>query len=486
MTDPPHVVIASSSASQNSPHIPEGMASWRRVARGGVLAGLSTASAAWAGAVPTPAVALTWSELVVAGLKFTGLMVGTLSTIWGLTQKLTYDDIDGAKHLTREGKAAIALAISSFLVAGVAASVELISANITKQNQIIADAARVAADAEETRKRDVENAKRQLEFLETQSLARFNESRRQADVAAQRLMDLQAAAAQEGRAASLALQVGRGTAANLARTQLALGELERILQPLGFPVMTLEWHVRADTPEKIALVKPIDEIATRVRAGDPAVLAALELGPMVPEYARKLATIVLKPRFAVYPGHGTLLRDVISATRRGIMLTPDNARLELPAILDSEGTRAPLWQRGDVRFNFDLGAPVLTYQIDSKLLSFKSTWKPTGWINQTGNIVSIPDLEKATIVIDPGSPVRSNQRSAALRNTLRAQILPNQLTIAANGRYFTLEGPQFRRVATSDGHPLFIVTVVGKARFPRGIGEGQHSSADAAQGPRSD
>ena len=79
----------------------------------------------WDDEMQSPVIALTLTEIGLAVLKVSGIAVGTVSTLWGLTQKLTYDDAEGNKRLTRQGRVSFALAIGSFLVAGAAASVEL-------------------------------------------------------------------------------------------------------------------------------------------------------------------------------------------------------------------------------------------------------------------------------------------------------------------------------------------------------------------------
>ena len=439
----------------------------------GLVALWAAPALADAAAAQPPPVALSATEIALAILKFAGLALGTGSAIWGLTQRLTADNADGVRTLTPQGRISLALALGSFLVAGAAASVELVAANLKKQNQILADAAAAAAAAERDRKADEKErkaaeaaARTETMLFQGNALARMNESRRSADATAARLLDLETAAIEERRDAMLALNVARGTSANLARTQAALGELERVLQPLGTPVVQLSWEVRATTPEAAGMLKYLAALATRLRAGEPAVVAGLDFGELTPPYAAKLESFILTSKSPFYPGFGNLLRDVVSATPRAAVFAPKNAQPGLAAARATPGYSpgGPLFRKGDIRFDLATHAPSMIYHIDQQLLVFETAWRPKDWIDLTGDVVSIPDLEKAVLVFDPGAPISRT----APRRELRRLVRPSSLIISANGRRWVLKGDRFRRVQTEDGYPLYVVDELGKPGFQFG------------------
>jgi len=63
-------------------------------------------------------------QVVAAGLKYLGLIVGTASSIWGALSELKKDGPDGRKVLTRPGKISIAVTIISLVVSLTSAAVE--------------------------------------------------------------------------------------------------------------------------------------------------------------------------------------------------------------------------------------------------------------------------------------------------------------------------------------------------------------------------
>lgn len=445
---------------------------WWSVAIGLAVCAAGPALAS-ASAIQPPRVALSATEIALGILKFAGLVIGTGSAIWGLTQKLTADHADGGRTLTPQGRISLALALGSFLIAGAAASVDLVAANLKKQNQILADAAAAAAAAERDRKADEKDrkaaesaARTQIMLFEAGALARLNENRRSDDVTAARFLELETAAIEERRDARLALSVSRGTSANLARTQAALGELERVLQPLGTPVVQMSWEVRATTPEAALMLQYLASLAKRLRAGEPAVVAGLDFGDLTPPYAQKLKSFILTSKSPFYPSFGNLLRDVVSATPRAAIFAPKNAQSGLDAARATPGYSpgGPLFRKGDIRFDLAAHAPSMIYHIDQELLIFETVWKPNDWIDLTGDVVSIPDLEKSVLVVDPGAP----SSRAGPRRELRRLVQPSSLIISANGRRWVLKGERFRRVQTKDGYALFVVDELGKPGFQFG------------------
>lgn len=79
------------------------------------------------------------------------------------------------------------------------------------------------------------------------------------------------AAAAEGRELNrrLADDVARGSAQNLVKAQATLGEVQRLLQPVGNPQVTVFWELPQRFPTGDAFLARLDTIGKRLR-NDPA------------------------------------------------------------------------------------------------------------------------------------------------------------------------------------------------------------------------
>jgi hypothetical protein len=173
----------------------------------------------------SPAVALSTSEIVLAVLKYLSAAVAAASGLWALTHKLSFDDEHNVRHLTPAGKAALAFGVGSFLVASAAAGVELLLANIKKQNQLLSEAASKAASADKERRAAEEAARVRDLLLKNLATAALSETKRRADSTAQRLLSLETAAREERRDNRLALRVGGVAVAEQQNTGRVLKSL---------------------------------------------------------------------------------------------------------------------------------------------------------------------------------------------------------------------------------------------------------------------
>jgi hypothetical protein len=63
-------------------------------------------------------------QVVAAGLKYLGVIVGTASSIWGVLTDPKKDGPDGRKVLTRPGKISIVVTTISLVVSLTSAAVE--------------------------------------------------------------------------------------------------------------------------------------------------------------------------------------------------------------------------------------------------------------------------------------------------------------------------------------------------------------------------
>lgn len=169
------------------------------------------------------------NEAILNALKFTAPVFGLIAGIWSTTQKITFEDAEGAKRLTLQGRVLIGFAVVSTLISVLAlgletiieqseeaAAVELARKDLDRQNveKARAVAAAAARDQKAALDRLEDEAKLQTGFRQQQSL-----------IAATALRE-------QRRDAALSLQVARDANQRLAEAAQTLAELDRVNNPL--------------------------------------------------------------------------------------------------------------------------------------------------------------------------------------------------------------------------------------------------------------
>jgi hypothetical protein len=199
------------------------------------------------------------------------------------------------------------------------------------------------------------------------------------------------------RDAGLARQVALGARENLARTGVALTQIERVLQPLEPLTLTVTWEIPGDAPR-------MKDLTARMAAQGRIVReewtrewnAAYRVKPPRPE------TIALSPGDELYPALGS---DESSIAEH---LAFANIHLGLLAAGRSSGdTLTLLRQRQSQAVKADLALriaatrePPIEYVIDTGAVRFTATTtvRPDD-LERSGTIVSYPDLERASAII---------------------------------------------------------------------------------------
>lgn len=414
------------------------------------LANVSAAVNAYSGvgASLSPKIALSVTEVALAVLKFAGLVVGVLSTVWGLTQKLTVEDEQGRKRLTGAGKAALSLALGAFFVSAAAASVELISLNLKNQNALLAaDAER---DAKELERQEKERTAKKAEetrrgVFEGIALSRIEAARRESADSAQRLLDLENAARAEARDAALARDINLGTAANLQRSEKALSQLERVLQPLG--PLDIEMTFSVPVPRD----SPLGRLATRA-AADPAVLEGMAGLSARRDPCQRLQAIQIESDSPHYPNRDDYPELVLLLGGS----SPIVAFQAEPPPVDN-----PL--AADIGTHVYAGQVDLVYDIASSSIEFTAK-RGAGEVSRTGRIVSVLDLQKATLVVAGDTPPKYNvpfRHDAAALARLHASLRLVRGEVATSGQSWSFDEYDVASDRLGKSTPLFRVQPVG-------------------------
>lgn len=420
------------------------------------------------------------TEIAIPGfLKFLALAITCASAIWGMATRTTVDAEDGRKRLTPAGHVAVALALGSFLIAGGTYGFEVIA----KQNS---DAMASARDAikeakEERRARDQEEYQRRqeeataVEALERRALAA--ESRISA--ADQRVLTLTLAEQQRSNAHAELLRdyrLGRsvllGSQANLRRTDAALTQLERVLHPIGSVFASVTWQLPGSDPQVRAASERLAEFGRRVRADSAFAAGSLGVNLIRSRTSGAVDRIQLDSVSEHYPKRfmDTALLNAVSRPRTNIaFLSPPKAERTIAALQTARAVETSLLP-GVSDYLIEIvgeDRPTITYYLDSGNIEFETRTPITGTQpgRQSDAIISVPDLELATVLIDNdrGASRASRadgQQTWELRRAMRVVLLHFHLQTAR--RTYRLTPPALRTVRTDNGHVFFLAARLGR------------------------
>jgi len=395
-------------------------------------------------------------SLLLVTLQVLGLAIGTGSAIWGLANKTSYEDEHGHRHLTFAGHVSILLATGSFLVAAAAAGTKLYG---DRQSELVSkEAARlkeqVESRREQRRAQDVNDAR--LSALEQRSLILA-----EADAAKQR------AAAQLLRDLELNRAVFAGSQSNLSRTNEVLEQTERLLQPIGRPKVQVAWQIGPSDPAARSVLKGVRELGDKVRAGDPQALASVGMDGLTTPYAAQLQDMLLGNSTDALPVllADPALRWTVTPTPAVALFSSEDALAQNQETLTAWASAAsPLIRLGSLRFRLDPQPGVLGYNFASQSVWFETALGDEDRIASTGDVVSIPDLERAILVVDIGAGPTTGSGSFELRRRAQLGARPRSARIDAGGRTYQIPGAKFSPIRLRDGRTLFFAVVGPPAR----------------------
>lgn len=398
------------------------------------------------------------SATVLTVLKFTSFIIAALSGVWALITKTTFEDEQGRKRLTAAGHMSVAIIIAAALVGMLAFGFE----TLTKQ-----DADRAAEDKQarleqrQQQEKAAERAERIADRAHRDQLAQLAEANRRADAAEQR-----------GRALDIAQRVSRGTADNLARAEVALRQLGRLLNPLGVPEMTVVWVLPRDTPGTSVLMSRLAEAGERLRR-DPQ--AAGNLGLFVTSSSTQGNPLAFQinsgsslfPSRESEPELYTLLANAgMEITLYGNAQGASRARMRIQREADAPRL-GYFGNDGDLAFGIEgtdqtHGSSItISYNIEERELAIWISGRPDPrFMRQTGHLVSISDLERASlaVTIDDVMVPSLGGDFPTLREA-RKRLRPDTVFLRAAGREYVFRN--LESVRASGGSPVFFSNAIG-------------------------
>lgn len=383
-------------------------------------------------------------------LKVASLVLGSLSAVWALTQKFTYDDAAGVKRLTLPGMVSLALIACSLVVGATTVGFEA----LIRQ----ADEARAA---EQSRIAALE--KKQEEH---QSALRYANIR--ADAANQRFLNLQIADATRIRDFKIAAEASAAAALNLARANRILTEVGRTQQPLDTPRLFVIWEYPGPLKVDAALRARIDAAAATKGDFDARERLEREIGRFSVHEGWGGSTVVRGPggtfhasREGAYAQYLTGMSGVTIAIFAGAkaelvlkMLREQPQELDVRSLVEAAdyGFSVDPVDRTTMQYVNDV-----EYELPDGTMrsSFAMGASPQG-IRKSGAIVSMQDLEKAVLVAIPSQYFGDEERE------VRRKLSLYNLDLGVSGRNFRFGGSRdIQRVMIGDGEPVFLIKRIG-------------------------
>lgn len=389
-------------------------------------------------------------------LKFASFFVAGMSAIWGLATRSSFDDDRGRKRLTAAGHVAVALVFCSGLIGVLSFGLE------TQQKW-----------------RDQDNA-RQKELLQQQEKLRaiaqhqLDLAEQRAEFAENRSLVLEKAEEQRSREVEIAQRISLGSARNLARTQAALAQLERVLQPLDTPKIIVSWKLPGNFPGGEPLMKRLAEFGRQL-AADPT-LATRTPGIRTedpdtngkPSAFSFTSSSSLFPQPTSEPDAWNLLMNL--GARVSFFADKKSQKMYLDAIFRSHVPPA----LGHGPYGGDLGFDIfstttrkLIYRMYAdELVIYMSDPIGRQFIRKNGGIVSIPDFDRSTMAIVPNVTWMPHLPKAA-----NGWIKPNFVSIEFTGktyeigfthsRYSKLAKQKYEELRTPEGFSIFMAEPLG-------------------------
>lgn len=411
----------------------------------------------------------------LATLKYFGFAVTAASTIWGLVKKTSFDDEDGNKRLTAAGQVSIALAIAGVLVGASAYGFEQsITASERAQQK-------VATDLKEARELDFRQ-RQDRAIIDTAAWNQRFEELQKASAAADRLADQLLVSGQtaarrdilfsrqlgEIRAAGLDRRIQAGTRSNLQRTEVALGHLERLVQPLNNLTVIVAWDIPARTGELARAIVPIEQLARTATSLEPE--TPLPQGcdfRSVRPIGRGLnyTGVTVTPACSIYPTAQTQprLHEALPETTLIIFdldhSSDEAIRSELGFLYGYVIAVASLANTVGDAILSARSKGSLAYDIASRTIRMTAESEPITGDRGLLRLTSIPDLEHSQLIIVPKLNNEVNRGNADLHRGLQLR----GVIIVAERRVYRISGASFRRVGNA-----FVSDSIGRP-VPHGL-----------------
>jgi hypothetical protein len=373
-------------------------------------------------------------------LKYSGFAIAAGATIWGLCFKVTFEDEHKNKRLTAAGHVAVAIAICGALVSALSFGIESQAHSIaqaredelTTQRELSrrTDAAEARADAADLRASTEAAAAK----------AREDAANARADAAEQR--DL----------------LRKGTAANLARTQRALIDIDRSIHPLWPIEVGIAWRIQTNTPGMEFFDKKLSEL--KIITPDE---LSLRGNSSVQFRNDKLQYMTSKEGSTYYPNESS---DASEFRARSLLVNSTATLLIYGERLASLLRTKIAQHRSDIEYIdmentgadliFALGASSgdIVYDVNGEIVSVRAAvTQDRHQTAQTGEVVSVPDLEHSIAVIYIRSfyvPYNSISRMPYIPVKL------NNLLIKTSGEQYRLTEKNFKRFQAKDGDSILV------------------------------
>ena len=375
--------------------------------------------------------------LVLTVLKFAGVAIVLATTIWGMTQKTTFEDEAGRKRLTPSGHVAVALALGSFLVAGASQGFETLARQAEEASQAREKAEKAAREFR-TEQRDQRSLSLQ-ELSRAQSLSQAAEAR--AARAEQRILAFKSAQEQRERDLALSRDVNQGSMRNLARARLALSQLERLMQPIDGLKVTIEWATILEPSSKtlLAIKSAVEQPGTKlppgltVTRGSDGRIRGVRINEISPYYKR-LPAFGQSYSYLCFFAHGTDVEALFVENPFKRKNCPRDAGLALKIATERGAEEAGAREQG---LYVDLVCRTV-----SPGVVMKTEVDPT--IDKRGDVASVVDLQKATVVLNQFTTFDG------------AHLTPTLVTIHVSGRRYELYPSEFTRRVTHRGENFFV------------------------------
>ncbi len=260
-------------------------------------------------------------------------------------------------------------------------------------------------------------------------------------------------------------EAARRAADQLRRSELVLTKIERIAHPMEPPEVTVVWQLGNSFPGGDALIKRLREFGKKLQ-GDPAIADMPNSGIFVsssqqdgvPLSFRILPSSQLYPSREAEPELNTLIGDSnptfsLFSAETGLQLA--RKKIEASELRPSIGY---FGEYGDYSFSISSEDGVeLIYHIERDVLSIWFTGTPEKrFIKQTGQIVSIPDLETSSgLLYASDVTVPSHGNDWPNLRLARQQLEPSIIFVNVQGRRYTFRRQEMKAFKNKAGYQVF-------------------------------
>lgn len=386
--------------------------------------------------------------IILALLKFLGLGIGTVTSVWGLTQKITEEDSSGRKRLTAAGQVSLGLACGSFTVAACALGLETVNKYLSDRNALLE-----ADQARQARERDIQRGKaeRAAELraqaerdFQTRAENHLLAARHQATLAGQRLLLLEKSEEERRRDQAFAARVDRQAEQTLQRAATTLGQIERLMQPITEIQLTVTWEM--PLRRWMGSLRELAQTQTAATIGRMPDIWGYQTEPAT----GKALGFQFRNGFSLYP------RMQPGSTEVAMALIGADANVGFYAQPNPNPTNG--LADADLRFLIWAGTtPELSYDVRHHSLSVDLTMRANTEITRSGRIVSVGDLEKAQLALQIWAvPALGVPHDREALRVLQMGMRPTYVRLKVSGREYRAEAQNISSVEPPGQVPVFL------------------------------